>query len=89
MNRRAPISVAAALAIAAGGVVLLNRDASESVTLAWEVLPGATVTGIEQSDIMPPTWREVATFQVPTNGGSFTATVAVVNGQGYWRAFTR
>ena len=88
MSRSSTIAVASALAIA-GGAVLLSRGASESVTLAWEVSPGATVTGVEQSDVMPPTWREVATFQVPANGGSFTATVAVVNGQGYWRAYTR
>ena len=87
MNKRLAISAAAVAAGVATYVAL--RRGTETATLTWYVIPGATVTGLEQTDQLPPVWRNVAEFPVAPNGGSFTATVAVVNGQAYWRAYTR
>lgn len=87
MNKRLAI---ASVAVAAGlATYVALRSGTETATLTWDVEPGAAYTGLEQSDQMPPVWREVAQFPVASNGGSFTATVAVINGQAYWRAYTR
>jgi len=79
----------AALAALATALLVSVSPSSQLIKVAWDALPGATATGLEQSDTMPPTWRNVAEFPVTANGGSFTATVSVINGQGYWRAYTR
>ena len=83
-------SIAVGVMAAIGAAVYVAVSPSQVTTsIAWDVRAGASVTGLEQSDSMPPTWRNVAEFPVSANGGSFTASVVVVNGKGFWRAYTR
>ena len=85
-------AVAAGVVASIGAMIYLAalpEVTTSAVKIAWDVPAGATVTGLEQSDSMPPTWRNVAEFPVSANGGSFTASVVVVNGKGFWRAYTR
>ncbi len=81
--------IGGSVALVAAALLVSVPSEPQSVKVAWDVPAGATVTGLEQSDTMPPTWRQVAEFPVAENGGAFTAQCAVINGQGYWRAWTR